>query len=101
VIDLDELVRIGRETPAYHTDDDCLDCDAAAGQPCAVDCNHRGGEARQAVKERIADLGDVEFRDLLDAARHRRGFDKEAPGFSWAWLAIEDEVEERGLIPVE
>lgn len=101
MIDFDELVQIGRETPAYHEDDDCLDCDAAAGEPCAVDCQHRGGQAREAVKERIADLGDVEFADLWRTARQRRSRDKGAPGFSWAWLAIEDEVEDRGLIRVE
>ncbi|QKW06960.1 hypothetical protein HUT18_11690 [Streptomyces sp. NA04227] len=93
----DELVKVGRDTPAYHEDDDCLDCGAETGEPCEVDCEHRGGEAKQAVRLKVAGLTAVEFEELLRVAQKRAAEGDSTPGFSWAWSAVGDEAAARGV----
>ncbi|WP_433856690.1 hypothetical protein [Streptomyces kronopolitis] len=97
MIDFDELVGIGRDTPAYHEGDDCLTCGAETGESCTLDCDDRGGEARKAVREQVAGLSGEQFEKVLRAAREREARDDETPGFFRAWWAVDDEAAARGL----
>ncbi|MEU8870470.1 hypothetical protein AB0D24_04755 [Streptomyces javensis] len=97
MIDFDELVKVGRDTPAYHEEDDCLDCGAKTGKPCDLDCDHRGGAAKKAVRAKIADLPTAQFEELLRVARKREAEDDETPGFFWAWWAVDEEAIARGV----
>lgn len=98
--DIGELLRIGRETPAYHEEDDCRECGVVTGQPCTVDCEHRGGQARDAVRARIAGVDRETFVELRGALRVVcAGQDEAPPEARWVWLALHDEAEVRGLPP--
>lgn len=97
MIDFDELVKVGRDTPAYHEEDDCLVCGAETGEPCTLDCDQRGGEARKAVRAKVVGLTGEQFEKVLRAAREREARNDETPGFFWAWWAVDDEAAARGL----
>ncbi|WP_432001598.1 hypothetical protein [Streptomyces sioyaensis] len=97
MITFDELVAIGRDTQNGDLGDRCLTCRAAAGEPCTLDCDDRGGAARKVVGAMVAGLAGEQFEEVLRAAREREARDDETPGFFWAWWAVDDEATARGL----
>lgn len=95
--DFDELVKVARDEPPYTLSEECGTCGAEIGANCTVDCDTCGEKAVQAVRKLLDPLDGEEFAKMLRAAREREARDGETPGFFWAWEAVNDEADERGV----
>ncbi|MEV6738669.1 hypothetical protein AB0N14_17740 [Streptomyces sp. NPDC051104] len=96
-ITFESLVRVALKAQPCDTSDECGVCGAGADELCAVDCDNRGEVAMDQVADLIGDLPRDEFVSILRSALEREMVDDETPGFFWAWSAVDDEAQVRGL----